>query len=627
MSSYVVPFARIEWTDSEPRSLDRGDIYFSKAGAIAEAEHVFIRGSQLEKKIREQRNITVGELGFGFGLNFILTWRAFEQSGSDGFLLYLSFENTPINEEDLRRFYLEYPELSDYASRLIEILPGNFSGSYRLSVTEQVSLQIVIGEATASLSQIPSGVVHTWYCDGFSPHVNAELWEGAMVQQVARLSVRGTSLASYSVAGQFRRELGECGFEVTKVPGFATKRESLTAVFGMGGSADVELRNRRISVLGGGIAGASVSRALARRGVQHSLFDRESEVGGGASGNLFGILMPHISLQPSPMADFFLAGFFTAIAEVSRLLREASVAGGLNGVLRLATSDRLIRLYEELERLNLPAEFISRMKLGSDGLFFGRGGYVAPRDLCQTMLNRSAGFVDYHAGTEVVDLERLENSWLLKHSNGEFTETDIVCLGQGYESLPFIAELNIPIEKVRGQVAVLNRREFSNEIRFPICYDGYITPAPSGNHLLGGTFDHNDEREESDDLQTDELLKRLEQNVPLCKFEPSDVIDSRVSFRAMTPDRLPIIGQLFQREEFEREFRAGGLRDLPLNSYLPGLFSLTGLGSKGLISAQLGAEIIVSNILNEPPPLFSRLLSAVNSGRFFARAIKRGEDV
>lgn len=621
---YTAPYAEIEWAEYGPRSADRSDVYFSKAGAIEEAQYIFLQGNNLAERFGSQRNVTVGELGFGFGLNFLLTWKAFEESGSGGFLLYLSCENTPVRPSDLRKFYAAFPDLGRYAERLLAVLPGNIRGIFRLAITPWVSLQLMIGDAEESLSGLRAGRIDAWYLDGFSSHVNPELWTASILQQVARLSGAGTSLASYSVASQFRRDLEACGFEVQKVPGFGFKREALRAKY-KGGETLRRSPTDRVVIVGAGLAGAALVSAFGKRGVSTILLERGDSVAQGASGNPLGILMPHVSLQTSPESAFLLSGFFAALSEVSELICRRRVTGELSGVLRLCTSDRFRRLFNELDRLGLPGEFVMRSSEPSEALFFGRGGYLSPPELCQRMLEDVGSRVENRFGVRVGDIEPLGDSWRIRVSDGSVIDSETVVLGQGYEALPFLGSHYLSIEKVRGQIATLRQRSNSNEIKYPICYDGYITPAPQGVHLLGGTFDHNDDREYSDDGQTEDLLRRLNDNVPGLGFTSEDIVDTRVSFRAMTPDRLPIVGQLYNAESFEQAFRATGLRRTPEEGFLDGLYSITGLGSKGLISVHLAAEVVVSQILGEPSPLSKKLLDAIGTARFHSRAIKRGE--
>ncbi len=44
--------------------------YHSKHGVLQEAQHVFINGAEVSKKIKTQKRISILEIGFGTGFNF-----------------------------------------------------------------------------------------------------------------------------------------------------------------------------------------------------------------------------------------------------------------------------------------------------------------------------------------------------------------------------------------------------------------------------------------------------------------------------------------------------------------------------------------------------------------------------
>ena len=57
---------------------------------------------------------------------------------------------------------------------------------------------------------------------------------------------------------------------------------------------------------------------------------------------------------------------------------------------------------------------------------------------------------------------------------------------------------------------------------------------------------------------------------------------------------------------------------------LPGLYVLAGLGSRGLTAAPLAAEVIASELFQEPSPVPRALQQALAPARFLKRAIIRG---
>jgi tRNA 5-methylaminomethyl-2-thiouridine biosynthesis bifunctional protein len=63
------------------------------------------------------------------------------------------------------------------------------------------------------------------------------------------------------------------------------------------------------------------------------------------------------------------------------------------------------------------------------------------------------------------------------------------------------------------------------------------------------------------------------------------------------------------------------LRDVPR---LPGLFSVLGYGSRGLIWASFAAELLASHLEGEPLPIEHELAVALDPARFALKTYRRG---
>jgi tRNA U34 5-methylaminomethyl-2-thiouridine-forming methyltransferase MnmC len=83
--------------------------------------------------------------------------------------------------------------------------------------------EIVLGDARATLPAW-TGKADAWFLDGFSPAKNPELWSAELMAEVARHTAPGGTFATYTAAGQVRRDLQTAGFTVTRRPGFGRKR-------------------------------------------------------------------------------------------------------------------------------------------------------------------------------------------------------------------------------------------------------------------------------------------------------------------------------------------------------------------------------------------------------------------
>ena len=79
-----------------------GDCYHARAGALAQAEHVFLRGNGLPSRWAGRARFVVLETGFGFGHNFLATWAAWRRDAARCERLhFVSVEKHPPLREDL----------------------------------------------------------------------------------------------------------------------------------------------------------------------------------------------------------------------------------------------------------------------------------------------------------------------------------------------------------------------------------------------------------------------------------------------------------------------------------------------------------------------------------------------
>ena len=86
-----------------------------------------------------------------------------------------------------------------------------------------ISACIIVGDARDTLPAWDARA-DAWYLDGFSPAKNPQMWEPALMAQVARHTVTGGTFATYTAAGFVRRALQDAGFAVQRQAGFGTKR-------------------------------------------------------------------------------------------------------------------------------------------------------------------------------------------------------------------------------------------------------------------------------------------------------------------------------------------------------------------------------------------------------------------
>jgi len=204
-----------------------GETYHSRYGALTEARHVFLTGGGVARRVAEGQPTTVLEVGFGAGLNALVTMAEAARWGTA--LRYVSLEADLPPVASLRaldyRSLLARPELADTLLDRLERLPAGV----RAHVIEFGPTRLELLLVDARDAALPPAV-HAIYHDAFSPDVNPELWDEAFLARLFGALAPGGTLVSYTVKGSVRRRLEGLGFQASKAPGPpGGKREMLVA--------------------------------------------------------------------------------------------------------------------------------------------------------------------------------------------------------------------------------------------------------------------------------------------------------------------------------------------------------------------------------------------------------------
>lgn len=604
MSRHLEPLteAELDWdTEGSPRSRSYGDIYFVPGEGLAESEHVFLTGNRLPERFRSltpRTTFVIGETGFGSGLNVLMAAACFlREAPTETQLAIVSFEKHPLRATDLSRCHEWLPQsLQALSQSLLRQYPQPLPGLHRLQLgTPRIQLTLAFGDARRLLPNVDFAA-DAWFLDGFAPRVNPDLWGPEFLQAIAAHSRSGTTLATFTAAGAVRRALTEGGFEVDKTPGYGRKRHMLTARLreapgNPGPHAMTEPPPRQVTVVGAGIAGATLAFQLAARGMAVRVIEATGQIAGGASGNRQGALYikpgvewsPHTRLHWS--AYQYALRFYGEIAELSPPLWNPC------GLIDLAFSQREAARQQRLIELNpYPTPLMQRVSredastiagvpLPSGGLFFPRGGWLQPAAVCEALLRRSGATVEYATVESLPDLQtRLDPG-------------DIVVFATG--TLPaFITDRHRP-KPIRGQVTYLPNDAPLDRLGAVICGEGYLIPALEGLVTTGASFQpgvQDNAPRLDDDLQN---LTRLS-GLVTPTLAPA-IRGQRAAVRHALPDYLPAAGRLQEQ---------------------PQIWFMGALGSKGLALAPLLAQWVTDRILGAPPCLESDLCARIDPSRF-----------
>tara|TARA_B100001094_G_scaffold192531_1_gene186394 strand:+ start:261 stop:653 length:393 start_codon:yes stop_codon:yes gene_type:complete len=114
---------KLIWDNNEPRSLDQDDRFF-QPNVIDETSEVFIKANNLIDRWAKNNfnNFKIAELGFGFGLNFLITAKYWYQHNKNNkkWLDYVSIDCFPLNINDFKEVIANYPELKEFSDVFIE---------------------------------------------------------------------------------------------------------------------------------------------------------------------------------------------------------------------------------------------------------------------------------------------------------------------------------------------------------------------------------------------------------------------------------------------------------------------------------------------------------------------------
>lgn len=619
----------LDWEANAPRSILFDDIYFSGEGA-AETRHVFIDGNDLHKRLASCDRFAIGELGFGSGLNFLSVlelWRSLRRH--DGARLdYLAFEKYPLTNEDLARAHSAWPQFADVSRRLIAAAPPPIGGFHRLHFGNGVTLTLVYGDVADTASRI-NAAIDAWFLDGFAPAKNPDMWSPALFNEVARLSRPDATISTFTVAGAVRRALADAGFAVAKRAGYGRKREMLVGrLIGErpGNPRPPWFANRglnllndgdEIAIVGGGVAGASLACEARRAGLRPVIFDREG-LAAGASGNPAGIIMPRLDLGDTAGPRFFANAYAFALRSID-LAEHDSAERFFNrcGVLlKAATQEERERQHRIIARRLLPPAFIEARV---EGLFFPQGGVIEPRRYCRAL---ALGAEFERRG--VIGIVTSTAGAALTLDGGDQREFKAAIIANAGAAKRFLGARTLPLSPVKGQIDVFPEAETPSCV---VACGPYAAPAPGGGMVIGATYEHGAQGE----ILQNSIAATMENVAAVASAMPAlarslDPAHSRprAAFRCQTPDRLPVAGPAPDWNEFGADYddlRLGKMRDYPPGEVMPNLFILSGLGSRGLVTASFAAALMVAEMTGAP--VEREIADALHPGRFFIRDLKR----
>ena len=566
-------------------SKDYDDRYFQVNG-FEESKEVYIDGNNLEERWESFSGscFTIGELGFGLGLNFLTMMHCWLKKERSFNLDYIGIDKKILEKSNLIMLEEAFPNLKNEIKVLKECDIVGHNGFECISIPDlKIRLILITEDIQKAINDICVSNIDAWFLDGFDPKKNPEMWEEDILKTVFDLSSCDSSFSSFTSVGRIRRALLENGFEVSKVSGFGTKRHRII------GKKFIENKKsndiKKIAILGAGLSGSNLAFNLANANIEVDIYDALADLNKGSSGGPIASMYPKFSLDNSPRSKFLIASYFFSLNfyiknlgfENTGLLFFGSDEIKDKWISKILTlgRDDLFELLNDDEVENFLG--VSEIK---KALHVKKGLYLQPLELKKKLLEHR--FIKIIPNEEFVSFSEEKNKVVVDFKSGLRKSYDAlaVCTGKG------LKDFNDNLKVSYGLMAGISNKDLFN-IKKPLNHQGYIIPKVDGTNWIGSTY------EQSPDLKKENIEEKIKLNHAIFGRK----------------------GMSFEIHDIWEGERVSARSNLPIASKIPetkNIYCIGGLGSRGLSYAPFLAEIVSSAIQDKQIPLSKEIFSLLN---------------
>lgn len=203
-------------------SKEHGVTYHSRYGAIQESNHVFV-DSGLLPVIKKQEKISILELGFGTGLNVLLTWKNIVDKNTVH-VDYHSFDVFPLPDDLLNAcVYKDHLKIPATISKNI------LTSEWDKLINVDSRFTLTKHNKDILEEDLPDNYFDIVYFDAFSPESQPELWSTSLFEKIHKSMTTEAVLVTYCAKGEVKRILKRIGFTLESLPGPPGKREMTRA--------------------------------------------------------------------------------------------------------------------------------------------------------------------------------------------------------------------------------------------------------------------------------------------------------------------------------------------------------------------------------------------------------------
>ncbi len=200
------------------------ETYHSRNGALEESLHVFMKAG-LTPLLNTSDDIHILEVGFGTGLNAILTYEQSLIINPQATVHYHTIEAFPLPPEIITQLHYEELIHADSADVFHRMHHATWHK------TAQISNRFWLTKHHVRLQDFtPDRQFDLIYFDAFAPDKQPELWHIDIFAKLYLCMNLNGILVTYSSKGEVKRNLRQVGFEVQRLTGPPNKRHMLRAL-------------------------------------------------------------------------------------------------------------------------------------------------------------------------------------------------------------------------------------------------------------------------------------------------------------------------------------------------------------------------------------------------------------
>ncbi|MCB5194961.1 FAD-dependent 5-carboxymethylaminomethyl-2-thiouridine(34) oxidoreductase MnmC [Deefgea salmonis] len=533
-------------------------------------------------------------------------------------LHFLSLIPCEFQVDQLQAIAQQYPEFAALIDQLQAIWPRWQTGFHRLHLAQgQISLTLVFGDY-AQLSEI-SGPIDLIYLNLATP-ASLTLMH---CKQLRRLVTAHSVLIGQCNHPPHRQHLAQAGF-ILPPPSMddfwvATTRQHRQ-------SSHATPVEPEAIIIGAGMAGCAMANQLAARGWQVKLIDAQADIASQASGNHIGLCHPTLSRDDNFQARLSRAGFATTQQKLMQLSQQGlRIDFGVDGHLQLAKDQAAATLmqlisteqpqHHQMVRWLDRQQCLTQLAIDCEfgGWWFPEGMWANPYSICNGYINQYPDFIELQLNTHVNQIRLIDQCWHLYDAEQQLiASSKTLILANATDAIRLIPDAQLPLTASLRSVSKVWRDDLPVNT-FSLSGQSYLTPALAGWRCAGASLVDAQHPQQAEQQNIDDLSRLI--GAPVMTSKP---VETRLCFRPNSSDRLPLAGQIPQRNNILHS--VDQLFQIPRQ---PGLYGLLGLGARGITWHVLIAEMLACQLNQEPLAIERSLVAAIDPARFAVRELRK----